>query len=126
VHVLTYTLTTAAAVGAVWWGFDLPITWWGFAVGQVVSGVTHYWADRRFTLQRLCDRLGKSGFYQLGQPRHLAAWDSNDTVVVDLYEAGKDDPVEWDNSTLGTGAYALDQSWHCAWLGAAAVLTAVL
>jgi hypothetical protein len=102
-HVASYTLTTAALVVLVWALFDLPISPVWFITGQVVSAVTHYWADRRFTLAWLCDQLGKGGFYRLGLPRD-----------------GRDD-----NPSLGTGAYALDQSWHWGWLFVAGLLTSV-
>jgi hypothetical protein len=131
-HVLTYTLTTTAAVGAVWWLFALPVTWWGFAAGQVVSAGTHYWADRRFTLEWVTTIapfrwMGKHEFYRLGAPRQVLAYDSND-VAVELRRTNKpwEGPGPWDNPTLGTGAYALDQSWHIGWLGVAAVVTVVL
>jgi putative flippase GtrA len=103
-HVASYTTLTALAVVALWGAFQLDITWLGFAAGQLVSAVTHYWADRRFTLAWLAALTGKTQFYVLGAPR-----------------AGRDD-----NPSLGTGAYALDQSWHWGWLGVAAFLTAVL
>lgn len=103
-HVATYTLVTAATVAVLWSLFDLPITPAGFVTGQLVSAVTHYWADRRHTLARLAGALGKADFWQLGAPR-----------------PGRDD-----NPSLGTGAYALDQSWHWLWLGVAALLTAVI
>jgi hypothetical protein len=103
-HVASYTAVTAAVVLALWGVFGLGITWWGFLSGQAVSAVTHYWADRRFTLATLTAVLGKADFHALGAPR-----------------LGRDD-----NPSLGTGAYALDQSWHWAWLGVAAFLTAVL
>lgn len=103
-HVATYTLTTAGVTAWLWWVFALSVTPVGFVAGQVVSAVTHYWADRRFTLARLCDRLGRGRFYRLGMPR-----------------PGRDD-----NPSLGTGAYVLDQSWHWGWLGAAALVTAWL
>lgn len=103
-HVASYTAVTAAVVLALWGAFELDITWWGFGAGQLVSAVTHYWADRRFTLARLAAVLGKTQFYVLGAPR-----------------TGRDD-----NPSLGTGAYALDQSWHWGWLGVAAFLTVVL
>lgn len=103
-HVVSYTAATACTVLALQWAFGLDITWLGFAAGQLVSAVTHYWADRRVTLARLAALLGKTQFYVLGAPR-----------------AGRDD-----NPTLGTGAYALDQSWHWGWLGVAAFLTAVI
>lgn len=103
-HVASYTGVTAFTVLVLWFAFRLDVTWWGFAVGQLVSAVTHYWADRRFTLAWFAGALGKAEFYALGAPR-----------------AGRDD-----NPTLGTGAYELDQSWHWGWLGVAAFLTAVI
>ncbi len=103
-HVTSYTAVTAVAVLVLWGVFQLDITWAGFAAGQLVSAVTHYWADRRTTLAKLAVLAGHAPFYALGAPR-----------------PGRDD-----NPSLGTGAYALDQSWHWAWLGVAAVLTAVI
>lgn len=103
-HVASYTAVTAAVVAGLWWVFALPISVWGVLAGQVVSAGTHYWADRRFTLSALCDWTGKGSFYRLGSPR-----------------VDRDD-----NPSLGTGAYALDQSWHWAWLGVAALVTAVI
>jgi hypothetical protein len=103
-HVTTYTVTTAVTVMLLWSVLDLTISALGFIVGQLASAVTHYWADRRFTLAALCDRTGKTSFYRLGMPR-----DDHD-----------------DNPSLGTGAYALDQSWHWAWLFVAALITATL
>lgn len=103
-HVASYTAVTALVVLGLWWAFRLDITWVGFVAGQAVSAVTHYWADRRFTLAAFAAALGKADYYALGAPR-----------------PGKDD-----NPTIGTGAYALDQSWHWAWLGVAAFLTAII
>lgn len=71
-------------------------------VGLGVDAVSHYWADRRTTLARLASLVGKGEFHRLGSPR-----------------PGRDD-----NPTLGTGAYALDQSWHTAWLLVAALIIA--
>ncbi|MER5389908.1 DUF3307 domain-containing protein [Saccharopolyspora sp. NPDC002686] len=102
-HVASYTLVTALAVGLVWTVLGLPISPAGFVLGQLVSAVTHYWADRRFTLARLAELLGNGGFYQVGAPR-----------------TGRDD-----NPSLGTGAYVLDQSWHWLWLFVAALITAL-
>jgi hypothetical protein len=70
------------------------------AAGLAVNGVSHYWADRRSTLAALAALLGKSQLWVLGSPR----------------------PGHDDNPVLGTGAYALDQSWHLAWL----VITALI
>lgn len=101
-HVASYTVVTAGAVALVWALLGLPINPGAFAAGQLVSAVTHYWADRRHTLARLAELAGKGGFYRLGAPR-----------------SGKDD-----NPSLGTGAYILDQSWHWACLFVAALITA--
>ncbi|SDQ77800.1 DUF3307 domain-containing protein [Actinopolyspora saharensis] len=101
-HVAGYTAVTAGLVGLLWTLFGLPVTPAGFVTGQLVSALTHYWADRRWTLHRLATAVGRGGFYALGSPRE-----------------GKDD-----NPSLGTGAYVLDQSWHWLWLFVAALLTA--
>jgi hypothetical protein len=103
-HVTTYTAITAAVGGLVWAALDLQISPAGFVLGQLISAVTHYWADRRYTLAGLAARIGKGEYYALGSPR-----------------AGHDD-----NPTMGTGAYALDQSWHKWWLFVAALLTALI
>ncbi|MEV4287321.1 transcriptional regulator [Nonomuraea bangladeshensis] len=71
-------------------------------LGLLVDGISHYWADRRYTLAALADRTGKGDFYRLGQPR-----------------PGHDDAPH-----LGTGAYAMDQSWHVGWLFVAALIIA--
>jgi hypothetical protein len=89
-HVATYTVMTTLAVLAAWALFALPLTLTGVAVGQAISAVTHYWADRRTPLALLAALTGSGRFYRLGAPR-----------------PGRDD-----NPSLGTGAYALDQSWH--------------
>ena len=107
-HVASYTACTAAMVGLLGVLHLAAFTPAGFLLGQLVSAVTHYWADRRTTLAWLAaalgERLGKAGFYRIGAPR-----------------PGRDD-----NPTLGTGAYALDQSWHWFWLLVAALLTALV
>lgn len=103
-HVASYTTVTAGVVAVLWAVLDLSIAPAGFAVGQVVSAVTHYWADRRTTLARLAQAIGKGDYYRLGASR-----------------PGRDD-----NPTIGTGAYALDQSWHLGWLLVAALLTATI
>lgn len=69
-------------------------------LGLALDAGTHYWADRRFTLAALAGWTGKYDFYTLGAPRQ-----------------GHDD-----NPSLGTGAYALDQSWHIGWLFVTALI----
>ncbi len=72
------------------------------SAGLLVDAVSHYWADRRFTLAALAQATGKGEFYRLG----------TDTVTADGTPAAH----------LGTGAYALDQSWHIGWLFVAALI----
>lgn len=127
-HVATYTWTTGLVAFCLWQAFDLPVSWWGFVAGQVVSAGSHYWADRRFTLARLADRLNLGGFYRLSAPREVTAWTEpiNEEEHIVTLEIRGADPLGWDNPSLGTGAYALDQSWHWFWLLIAAGLTALL
>lgn len=74
------------------------------ALAFAVDGVSHYWADRRFTLERLARRrwVNKGEFYDQG---------------VNLVNAAGNPAPH-----IGTGRYALDQSWHHLWLFVAAVL----
>lgn len=126
-HVASYTFCTALAVGVMWWCFGLHISWTGFILGQAVSAITHYWADRRSTLQGLAEKLGSGGFYRLGAPRK--SLDENGELLLDENGKPKLDengmPYD-DNPSLGTGAYALDQSWHKLWILIAAVITALV
>jgi hypothetical protein len=106
-HVLTYLLTQLLfllpieLMGA---DFSAP----GVLLAMLVSGVTHYMADRREygLMFKLARRLpGKAKFLTLGVPR-----------------ADRDD-----NPSLGTGAWALDQSWHIFWgVFVAAIIIAVV
>jgi hypothetical protein len=85
---------------------------WGLVLGLAVSGVTHYLADRREhgLMIRLARHIpGLAAFLKLGAPRDL---------VTDASQPGAHQPevgVRLDNPTLGTGAWALDQSWHIFW-----------
>lgn len=107
-HVLTYTATglvgLAMLSGAVRVVTGVPefLSGWSMLAGLAVSGVTHYVADRRAPLARMAARCGHAEFHGLGRPR-----------------PGRDD-----NPSLGTGAYALDQSWHYGWLFVAALVAA--
>jgi hypothetical protein len=101
-HVLTYTGTGVVALALV-----AVVTGWRPAVvplvvGLLVSGVSHYIADRRTPLFRLALATGSARFWSLGTPR----------------------PDRDDNPSLGTGAYALDQSWHIGWLFVTALIIA--
>lgn len=103
-HVLVLVVVKVAALLAAFAVVGLPIRplWWAASLG--VDAVSHYWADRRTTLRCLAGLLGegKAAFFELGAPR-----------------PGRDD-----NPSLGTGAYALDQSWHIGWLFIAALILA--
>jgi hypothetical protein len=103
-HVLVLTGTKVAALLAAFVVTGLPMRplWWTAGLG--VDAVSHYWADRRTTLRRLASLFGprKVEFFDLGAPR----------------------PGHDDNPSLGTGAYALDQSWHVLWLFIAALILA--
>lgn len=103
-HVLSYTATAVAFTAAIWFIFDLQISILGFYIGQAISSVSHYWADRRFTLEKLAGWVGHRDFYRLGQPR-----------------ASRDD-----NPSLGTGAYVLDQSWHWFWIFISTIVMVVI
>lgn len=106
-HVLTLVFTKYVFLAVTAVVLNLHLSGLAVLAGLTVDAVSHWWADRRYTfaaLAALAARLGKAGFYALGQPR-----------------AGRDD-----NPSLGTGAYALDQSWHICWLFVAALLVAGL
>jgi len=94
VAVLTATQAVFLLVADRLFGLDLSAGW--VAAGLTLNAVTHWWADRRWTLRWLADLLdrtrlvrGKGVFARLGDP--VAA-------------------------VCGTGAHALDQSWHVVWL----------
>jgi hypothetical protein len=102
-HVATYMVTALVALAALAAETGWRPQVWPLLAGLTVSAVTHYIVDRRAPLVRLAGALGLVGFLQLGRPR-----------------PGRDD-----NACLGTGAYALDQSWHIGWLFVAALLIAI-
>lgn len=101
-HVAAHTAVCAAALLLTWRLVALPLHPLTFAAGLGLNAVSHWWADRRHTLRALARLLGQEGFYSLGAPR----------------------PDHDDNPTLGTGAYALDQSWHIGWLFLTALVIA--
>ncbi|WFE27805.1 DUF3307 domain-containing protein [Solwaraspora sp. WMMD791] len=101
-HVATYLATGWAALAllaaATGWRPD-PVA---LLAGTAVNGLTHYLADRRTPLRRVAEWCGSGDFYRLGAPR----------------------PDRDDNPSLGTGAYALDQSWHVGFLFLSALVIA--
>lgn len=102
-HCATHVVVSAAFLG----GLALVFNWsphWGLVgLGLIVIGVTHYFADRRDPLAWLARITKHKAFVELGKPRE-----------------GHDD-----NPSLGTGMYALDQSFHIWWLGVAALIMAL-
>lgn len=66
-HVATYTATNTAGVVALNRALGLGLTWRGILAGQAISAATHYWADRRYTLEALADATGKGDFYRRGE-----------------------------------------------------------
>ena len=109
IHVSTYLLTQAAFLAVVEIVLGLDMSGLGILLGLAVSGVTHYMADRREhgLMFKLARKLpGKANFLTLGVPRHHY-------VVVSRVPGAGVEPI--DNPSLGTGAWALDQSWHIFW-----------
>lgn len=96
-HVVGLQLTKALTLAVVWLALGLDLNPGWVALAWFLDGASHYWADRRFTLAALADKLGKTEFYDLGS---------------DTLHAG-DTP---NGCHVGTGKYVLDQSWHHAWL----------
>lgn len=136
-HVWAYVGTQAAVLAIAGYALGLKLSVLGFLTALAVSGVTHYVADRReqglmFWLAR---RLpGKADFLQLGKPRSsltLEMWgpcptcegrgtsydESTGGLCWDCKAGGMlpSRTVLTDNPSLGTGAWALDQSWHIFW-----------
>jgi hypothetical protein len=108
-HVLSYVATQTALLFIAAVVLKLELSAVGVIAGLLVSGVTHYMADRRehglkFWLARKLP--GKAAFLRLGVPRPY-----------DIFARASDSdtargPIPLDNPSLGTGAWALDQSWH--------------
>lgn len=112
-HVTTYLLTQATFMAGAALILDIPGQGAGPYMALLVSGVTHYMADRREhgLMFKLARRLpGKAAFLELGKPRKREP--------LDVLRADGFTPVMLvrdDNPQLATGAWALDQSWHIFW-----------
>lgn len=65
-HVITLTITKLVALLALTTATGLDLHPAYLAAGLTLDAVSHYWADRRTTLQALATRLGKADFYRLG------------------------------------------------------------
>lgn len=102
-HVATLTATKTLLLLVTLWVLDLSVSLVALVAALGVDAVSHYWADRRTTLAALARLLGRAEFHALGGR------------VVD---------PDGRPTHLGTGAYALDQSWHHLWLWVAALIIA--
>lgn len=100
-HVTTVTATKLVLLLPVLAATEWPSLPW-LCAGIALDAGSHYWADRRFTLEWLANKINKMGFYQLG----------TDSLH-------RDAP---DGSHMGTGKYALDQAFHHLFLFVSAVL----
>jgi hypothetical protein len=107
-HVISYLITQTACLFLL-----VPLGArfgaWQLAAGLLLSGVTHYTADRRQhgLLFWLARRMPwKAGFLELGVPRPYVIYAKH--TGTDLPRG----PMPLDNPSLGTGAWALDQAWH--------------
>ncbi len=109
-HVLSYLATQTALLIVVTLVTGAAIRWWSALAGLVISGVTHYIADRREPLKRIARLVpGKAAFLTLGVPRpYQISWPTNSAL-------DPHGPLPLDNPSLGTGLWALDQSWHIFW-----------
>lgn len=124
-HVLSYVATQYVFLLVVMLTVGARMSVLGMGAALAVSGVTHYLADRRehgimFWLAR---RLpGKARFLALGAPRP-----SLTALALSSADPEYKDEVPLDNPSLGTGAWALDQSWHIFWgVFVAAILAVTL
>lgn len=116
-HVVGYLLTQYVMLCLVGLAAGAWINPNGLLAALLVSGVTHYLADRREhgLMFKLARRLpGKAVFMELGVPR--------DRFVCDEYGA----TIPVDRPQLATGAWALDQAWHIFWGVFVAALVAVM
>lgn len=102
-HVATYTLTAAAALAATNQAARLDISPGRAMAALALSAVTHYVVDRRTPL------------------RKIATFFPSTRNMIDI---GACRPGRDDKPCMGTGAYALDQSWHVGWLWASALMVA--
>ncbi|MFE5811381.1 transcriptional regulator [Streptomyces sp. NPDC056491] len=110
-HVIGLTLTKVLLLALAAVVLELPLTIAGVTAGLALDAASHWWADRRSSLAWLAKVTGKTEFYNLGTGAHPFH-----PVTAEGKPAGH----------LGTGAYALDQSFHVFFLFLAALLIAAL
>lgn len=101
-HVLTYTATALVVLVVVGAALGATASPTRVAIALGISAVSHWVIDRRWLLVWVAERTGSRKFVRMGAPR----------------------PGHDDNPSLGTGAYALDQSAHYLFLLIAALIIA--
>lgn len=101
-HVAAVTVVKVAVLAVTCKALGLKLRLGRTAAALAFDAATHYWADRRYTLEALADLLGKGDYFHLGLPR----------------------PGYDDNKTVGTGRFMLDQSFHRVMLWATALIIA--
>ena len=101
-HVAGVTATKAAMLAITCKTLGLKLRPGRTAAALALDAATHYWADRRYTLEALAELCGKGEYFRLGLPRE-----------------GHDD-----NKTIGSGRFALDQTFPRTMLWAAALIIA--
>jgi hypothetical protein len=94
-HVANLTATKVAALAVAGAVTGIRLSPKRVAIAMAVDAASHYVIDRRTPLRKLAAKLGKSGFYELGDPGA---------------------------APCGTGAYAMDQAMHDLLLFLAALL----
>lgn len=100
-HVYGLTATKVVALAALMIVTGVRVHPIAFVLALTVDAVSHYWCDRRFTLAKFTWSLraiGKDGFHRAGDPKA---------------------------APCGTGAYALDQSFHHLFLFVSALIMSV-
>jgi hypothetical protein len=109
-HVGTYVAVQAVCLALMSTATGWVTSFWAGLAALAVSALTHYAADRRehglmFRVARLLPAV-TTNFMKLGVPR----------AGVEIPAYPEDGPPAFvgDNPSLGTGTWALDQSWHLA------------
>ncbi|MET9956322.1 transcriptional regulator [Streptomyces sp. NPDC006339] len=110
-HVIGLTLTKAVLLALAALVLDLRLTAVGLTAGLALDAGSHWWADRRSTLAWLAKVTNKTEFYNLGTGAHPAHPTTADGTP---------------SAHIGTGAYALDQSFHALFLFFAALIIAAV
>lgn len=135
-HVTTYVATQMVCFGVMAMVTRMEFSFALFALAMLVSGVTHYMADRREygLMFKLAQKIGKGDFMKLGVPRapqKIELWgpcpscngrgtsydESTGGLCWDCKAGGMIPGTEriTDNPQLATGLWSLDQSWHIFW-----------